>query len=285
MFGLDLVQHGTCLSSIVSKQLTKKTKGTSVPFFMRMKKIVILLFCIPFMAHADWGKTGHRVIGEIASHHLKPKAKRAISNLLEGRSLARIGTWADEIRSNPDYNQYTIWHYVNMPLDKKYEEVAHSQENVVKAIYTCIEGLKNKNTTREKKAFYLKYLIHCLADLHQPLHAGRAEDKGGNTIRLKYFGRNSNLHRVWDSEMINDYGMSYSELAKSLMERRNDKVVVGSPVDWANESQAEVIKIYAEVKEGDRLGYRYNYTNLPLVKDKLYKAGIRLAAVLNDLFG
>ena len=128
-------------------------------------------------------------------------------------------------------------------------------------------------------------MIHCLADLHQPLHAGRAEDKGGNTIRLKYFGRNSNLHRVWDSEMINDYGMSYTELAKSLMERHNDKVVIGSPVEWANESQAEVIKIYAEVKEGDRLGYRYNYNNLPLVKDKLYKAGIRLAAVLNDLFG
>ena len=70
------------------------------------------------MGHADWGKTGHRVIGEIASRHLKPKAKRTISNLLEGRSLARIGTWADEIRSNPDYNQYTIWHYVNMPLIK-----------------------------------------------------------------------------------------------------------------------------------------------------------------------
>ena len=109
-------------------------------------------------------------------------------------------------------------------------------------------------------------MIHCLADLHQPLHAGRAEDKGGNTIRLKYFGRNSNLHRVWDSEMINDYGMSYSELAKSLMERRNDKVVIGSPVDWANESQTEVIKIYSEVKEGDRLGYRYNYTNLSASK-------------------
>ena len=251
---------------------------------MLMKKIIILLLCLPFSVKADWGKTGHRVIGEIATHHLKPKTKRAISNLLEGRSLARIGTWADEIRSNPDYNQYTIWHYVNMPLDKKYEDVEHSQENVVKAIQICIKGLKDKSTSKEKKAFYLKYLVHCLADLHQPLHAGRAEDKGGNTIKLKFFGRNTNLHRVWDSDLINDYGMSYSELAKSLMERKNDPVAIGNPVAWANESQEKVITIYSIVNEGERLGYRYVYENLPLVKDQLYKAGIRLAAVLNDIF-
>ena len=197
---------------------------------MHMKKIVILLFCLPLLANADWGKTGHRAIGEIASHHLKPKARKAIANLLEGRSLARIGTWGDEIRSNPDYNQYTIWHYVNMPLDKKYEEVEHSSENVVTAIQKCIAALKNKNTSKEDKAFYLKYLVHCLSDLHQPLHAGRAEDKGGNTIKVKFFGRNTNLHRVWDTDLINDYGMSYSELAKSLMERHNEEVEIGSPI-------------------------------------------------------
>ena len=86
---------------------------------------------------------------------MNPKAKAAISELLEGRSLARIGTWADEIRSNPDYNQYSIWHYVNMPLDKKYEEVEHSQENVVKAIQICIKGLKDKSTTKEKKKYFI----------------------------------------------------------------------------------------------------------------------------------
>ena len=251
---------------------------------MLMKKIVILLFCLPFFAFADWGKTGHRVIGEIAAHHLNPKAKAAISELLEGRSLARIGTWADEIRSNPDYNQYTIWHYVNMPLDKKYEEVEHNSENVVTAIQKCIVALKDENTSEEDKSFYLKYLIHCLADLHQPLHAGRAEDKGGNTIKLKFFGRNTNLHRVWDTDLINDYGMSYSELAKSLMERHNEEVEIGSPIQWANESQEKVISIYSSVEDGDRLGYRYSYEHLPLVKDQLYKAGIRLAAVLNAIF-
>ena len=78
--------------------------------------------------------------------------------------------------------------------------------------------------------------------------------------------------------------MSYSELAKSLMERHNEDVEIGSPVQWANESQEKVISIYSSVEDGDRLGYRYSYEHLPLVKDQLYKAGIRLAAVLNAIF-
>lgn len=249
-----------------------------------MKKIILLLFFIPLVSFADWGKTGHRVIGEIAAMNLTPEATAAVKSLLEGRSIARIGTWADEIRSNPAYNKYTTWHYVNLPLDKKYEEVEHNGDNVVKAINLCIAGLKNADTSQEEKAFYLKYLIHCLADLHQPLHTGREEDKGGNSIYLKYFGRKTNLHRVWDTNLIEDYGMSYTELAQNLMGRNNDPVTIGTAEDWANESHQEVAKIYSEIEEGQNLGYLYNYNNLPLVKDKLYKAGIRLAAVLNDIF-
>ena len=247
-----------------------------------------LFICLPIVftsyAAPDWGQTGHRVIGLVAEQHLTQQTQAAISDLLEGESLSFVSTFGDEIRSIRDYDHFKPWHYVNMPLDKKYEDVEHSQENVVKAIQICIKVLKDKNTTKEKKPFYLKYLVHCLADLHQPLHAGRAEDKGGNTIKLKFFGRNTNLHRVWDSDLINDYGMSYSELAKSLMERKNNPVTIGNPVAWANESQEKVIAIYSKVNEGDRLGYRYVYENLPLVKDQLYKAGIRLAAVLNDIF-
>lgn len=249
-----------------------------------MKKTLLVLLFIPMAIFADWGKTGHRVIGEIASRNLTPEAAKAVNDLLEGRSIARIGTWADEIRSNPAFNKYTSWHYVNLPLDKKYEEVKHDGDNVVKAINLCIASLKNEKSTKDEKAFYLKYLIHCLADLHQPLHTGRAEDKGGNAIYLKYFGRKTNLHRVWDTDIINDYGMSYTELSTNLMGRNNVPVEIGTAADWANESHEEVAKIYSEVKEVDNLGYLYNYNNLPLVKDKLYKAGIRLAAVLNDIF-
>ncbi|MGB0367344.1 MAG: S1/P1 nuclease [Flavobacteriaceae bacterium] len=247
-------------------------------------RFFIVFFVFPFICLGNWGKTGHRVVGEIASNYLTPKASKAVSDLLQGRSLARIGTWADEVRSNPAYDKYNKWHYVNYPLDKKYMEVDHKEENVVKAINLCIEGLKNPNNTTDEKSFYLKYLVHCVADIHQPLHAGLAKDKGGNKIDLNYFNQKTNLHRIWDSNMIDDYGMSYSELAKNLMGRHNKTVIIGTATDWADESHKEASKIYSEVEAGDNLGYLYNYNNFPLVKDKLYKAGIRLASILNEIF-
>ena len=249
-----------------------------------MKNWLLIFLLIPLLSSADWGKTGHRVIGEIASHYLTPKASKAVSDLLQGHSLASISTWADEVRSNPDYHKYNTWHYVNYPLDKKYSEVEHKEENVVKAINLCIVGLKNPNSTNEKKRFYLKYLVHCVADIHQPLHTGLAKDKGGNTIFLSYFNKKTNLHRLWDSDMINDHGMSYSELAKNLTGRHNEPVVIGNVSDWADESHEEASKIYSEIEEGINLGYLYNYNNFPLVKDKLYKAGFRLAVILNEIF-
>ena len=249
-----------------------------------MKNWLLIFLLIPLLSYADWGKTGHRVIAEIAYNYLTPKASEAVIDLLQGHSLASISTWADEVRSNPDYHKYDKWHYVNYPLNKKYEEVEHIEENVVKAINYCIEGLKNPNSTTEKKRFYLKYLVHCVADIHQPLHSGSAKDKGGNAIFLTYFKRKTNLHRIWDSDMINDYGMSYSELAKNLMLRHNKHVVIGNVSDWADESHEEASKIYSEIEEGTNLGYLYNYKNFPLVKDKLYKAGFRLAVILNEIF-
>ena len=111
-FGSDLEELGICPLSTDSKNL--KFKRDFGPFFcFSMKKIILLLFFIPLVSFADWGKTGHRVIGEIAAMNLTPEATAAVKDLLEGRSIARIGTWADEIRSNPDYNKYTTWHYVN----------------------------------------------------------------------------------------------------------------------------------------------------------------------------
>ena len=97
-----------------------------------MKKFLVILFFLPWLLFAeDWGKTGHRVIGQIAQDNLTPKALTAVTELLNGETLATVSTWADEIRSDSSYDYFKIWHYVNMPLDKKYEEVEHTQDNVV----------------------------------------------------------------------------------------------------------------------------------------------------------
>ena len=141
------------------------------------------------------------------------------------------------------------------------------------------------------KSFYLKLLVHFVGDLHQPLHIGRYEDRGANRIYVKWFGRNSNLHRVWDSEMINSHNMSYSELALNLpnpdfllfTEEAND-FKRGDVLNWVDEIHEYTNKIYADVSIDDKLGYEYQYKNFGTVKDLLLIGGIRLAKILNYLF-
>jgi hypothetical protein len=252
---------------------------------------ILLLWLITSttFAHAPvWSKTGHRVIGEVAAKYLKSRTQRAISELLDGQSLAAVSNYADEIKADRRYKDYSPWHYVNFPADKTYSEVTPSPNgDVVAGIQKCIEVLRDAQSARTDKVFYLKMLIHLMGDLHQPMHIGREEDKGGNTIQLQWFGRGSNLHKLWDADMINDYGMSYTELANSLpvLSSREIRVIQeGNILDWVEETQEVTNKLYASVSVGEKLGYSYSYTYWPLVEEQLQRGGLRLARVLNDLF-
>ena len=119
------------------------------------------------------------------------------------------------------------------------------------------------------------------------MHVGRSEDRGGNNIKVLWFGKKSNLHRVWDSEMINGYQMSYSELADNLpiytTAEQND-IVNTTVLDWMHESQSHAKQIYGSVEQDERLSYAYQQKHFPLVRDRLYKGGLRLAKLLNDIF-
>jgi hypothetical protein len=243
---------------------------------------IIVMFSFLF----SWGKTGHRTTGEVAELHLTDKARIEIQKILKDPSLAVASTWADEMRSNPDFRQYAPWHYANMPLDVSYAQSEKSSKgDIVQAIKLCKSKLKNDNTSLEEKAFYLRFLVHLVGDIHQPLHVGRSEDRGGNSIKVKWFGKDTNLHRVWDSEMINTYLMSYTEFANHLNKNYNYKSVETLSEDvWVDESQNMVRKVYSETKNGDYLGYDYIYDNFEIVKSQLFTAGIRLAHTLNDIF-
>jgi len=237
----------------------------------------------------NWGVTGHRTIGQIAAPYLTKRAKKAISNLLNGHSLAFYSTYADEIKSDKRYRKLSFLHYIDFKFGEKYNPAtADKRGDLVQGINTCIKVLKNPNSSRSDKAFYLKLLIHFIGDLHQPLHVGHASDKGGNDIKLDWFNKPTNLHSVWDSKMIDSYKMSYSELAKNankLSKAQVNLLQKGSILDWVYESQALAEKVYASAKSGDKLSYRYSYLYFPVVRQQLQKAGVRLAKVLNDIFG
>jgi hypothetical protein len=158
---------------------------------------------------------------------------------------------------------------------------------LVTGITFCIKTIKDETTNNDDKAFYLKMLIHLIGDLHQPMHVGLAEDKGGNDFKLQWFNKDSNLHAIWDNEMIDSYGMGYTELAKNadLLNKEDvEAIQKGSIIDWVNDTHNLTRKVYANVKPNENLRYNYSYDNFETVRTQLQKAGIRLAKVLNELF-
>ena len=261
-----------------------------------MRTRILLLFLslqINFVLNAtekpDWGPTGHRTIGQIAEKHLSKKARKNIEKLLDGQSLAFVSTHGDEIKSDPAYDKYYDWHFVNFPLGSTYENSEKSEKgDIVKGIQHCINVLKDPGASREDKVFFLKFLTHLIGDLHQPLHVGIAEDRGGNDIKVKWHYKNSNLHRVWDSEMIESWNMSYSELADNARELSKEQVKAigkGSVLDWTSESRELTEAVYESAKQDDKLGYKYSYTHFGTVLSQLQKSGIRLAKILNEIYG
>jgi len=256
-----------------------------------MNKVFILFFLVvqlSFGNDMEWSKTGHRTIGEIAQNHLSRKAKRAIDKLLNGQGLALVSTFGDDIKSDRSFSKFGPWHYVNYPLGKKYTEVTPSKSgDIVSGIQQCIAIVTAKNSTQEDKVFYLKMLVHLVGDLHQPMHAGRLEDKGGNDIQVRWFGKGTNLHRLWDSNMIDGYGMSYMELANNMPKLSKTQIKTiqkGNVLDWVEESHALAEELYGSVKVGEKLGYQYSYKYWSVVEQQLQRGGLRLAKVLNDMF-
>ena len=236
----------------------------------------------------DWGKTGHRLVGELAQQYLTTKAQKEIDILLDGASLVSISNYGDEIKSNPKYKAFLPWHYINLSLDESYANAKKNPKgDVVMAIKKCIAKVKDQNEPKNERAFYLKLLVHFIGDLHQPMHVGRKEDRGGNSIRLQWFGKTSNLHRLWDSHLIDSHGMNAAQLLGDLEElspKLIKEIQNQSLEQWVNESQALAKIIYENTPSNSKLGEEYQSRYLPLLKIQLQRGGLRLAAQLNEIF-
>lgn len=254
--------------------------------------VFILIWVLPLQGRSTvpppWGKTGHRVVGEVAQQYLTQRALKSVSDLLGGETLAEAANYGDDIKSDPRYRKYTPWHYVNFEPDKRYgEDPPNPDGDLIQGIRHCSAVLEDPQSTREDRVFHLKLLIHFIGDLHQPMHLGREGDKGGNDIQVQWFGRGSNLHRIWDSDMIDAYGMSYTELAQTLprwSRKRKREVQAGSLMDWVAEIHKITNEVYTSVEVGEKLSYPYSYRWWETVEEQLLTGGLRLAAVLNAIF-
>ena len=252
-----------------------------------LKKSLVLFLTFLSLNSFGWGIIGHRTIGAIAQEYLSKKAKKNISKVLVGENMAIASTWMDEVRSDSTYDYMETWHWVTIPEGMNYDETEKSETgDALEAIERMIAKLKQGDLSQKEEVEALKVLIHLVGDIHQPLHVGTGEDRGGNQVKIKWFWGNSNLHRVWDSEMIDDKQYSYSELAEAIDYTNKPQVIAwqnSSIRDWTKEAMNLRAQVY-DIPEDENLKYEYLYKNWGALKDQLLKGGLRLAAVLNEIF-
>lgn len=263
-----------------------------------MKKIICVLLCtvcaLYTMKTQAWGTTGHRVIAEIAERNLTEEAKAEVKKLLDNQYMAYWANWADFIKSDTtDKWKHThVWHFVNAPANLSKQEYINeiknvNQQNLYSEIPKLINSLAANSTSVEEKKEALIFLIHLVGDMHQPMHTGRGEDLGGNTIKIQWFWQDTNLHALWDSKLIDHEKYSYTEYATVLNVLTNEQkqtMQEGVLEDWFYDSHQLANIIYGMSKDGDNLSFDYNYRVRPIVDEQLQKAGLRLAKILNDLF-
>jgi hypothetical protein len=249
--------------------------------------ISLFLLCILSLSAFGWGPTGHRTTGWIANKYLSKQARKTIERILQGQSLAIASTWMDEVRSDSTFDYMVDWHWVTIPPGQTYDQTAKNPNgDIIQTLERIIAELKSKNLSEAEQAQRIRILIHLVGDIHQPLHVGARDDRGGNDVKVMWFRTESNLHRVWDSDMIDDTKLSYTELAQSLSVPDKDQLQAwqkNSVRDWANESQSFQKEVY-DINNG-KLGYRYSYLYLPIVRQRLLQAGVRLAGILNEIYG
>lgn len=185
----------------------------------------------------------------------------------------------------PSWNHQGPWHFVNFLPDKTYWETPKNPEGDLLMALTYFENvLRNKDSSKENKYKALKFLIHLMGDLHQPFHLGLKSDRGGNDLKVIWFKNKSNLHRVWDEQLIDFQELSHSELATlvfTISQLSDNQVLTGHFLEWANESRNHLKKIQ-EYQETN-LGFEYTFLFKNLLYNQLKNAGLRLASIINRI--
>jgi hypothetical protein len=279
----------TSLDAANSGAITRRSQLCGTAITMRLLAFAVTaLLTLPSPVLA-WGKTGHRVVGAIADPLLTPSAHAGVRGILGVETMAEASNWPDFMRADPApywQRQSTPWHYVTVPKGAGYAQVTPPPEgDAVTALRRFSATVRDKSAPLTERQAALRFIIHIVGDLHQPLHAGNGTDKGGNEVPVTFFGRPTNLHSVWDSGLIDDEQLSYSELAAWLGARITpaDRRAWAStdPAVWIAESTAMRDQIYPA---DPALSYAYVYQNKGRVEQRLEMGGVRLADYLNALF-
>ncbi|GAB2474398.1 S1/P1 nuclease [Algoriphagus taiwanensis] len=253
----------------------------------RITAILTMVMVLTVSQAFAWGQLGHYLIGLMAEKQMKKSTLKKVEKVLYPMSLGRSGTWMDEIRSDRSYDYATTWHYLTSKNGEYDPEIQEKGGDAFEAIQRLKEELKKGGLDPKTETEKLKMLIHMVEDIHQPLHVGTGEDRGGNDVKIEFFGQPTNLHSLWDSGMIDRQGMSYSEIGEELYRRLTPEMKAkyrsASMEDWLKEAVSFRPMVY-NLPENKRISYQYMYENYSIAEERLIAASVRLAQILEEIY-
>jgi len=251
-----------------------------------LKFTLLFLFVIGLNTTSfGWGKVGHHIIVEIAKSYVSKDVQDSVNKYLGDITWDAASTWMDELRGNTQYDYMRQWHYINIDKGSQYDTTIENGNNVVKQLEIAIHNLKNRSKlTKEEINLNIKVLFHLMGDIHQPLHVGYGNDRGGNSIKVTFEGKQLNLHRIWDTDII-EYKKLSAEVIEGMIDktshRRVRKIVRGNPVLWLNQSRTTLNFVYSYT---DVISEDYINKSYPIIENLLMEGGLRLGNLLNEIF-
>lgn len=270
---------------VINKQNSQNKFG-----IQHLKVTIILSLALVLSINTwAWDAVGHRIIGEIAYQHLTKKARTQCDKVLGTRGIVYQATWADEVRSDKEYDYSYKWHYQNLKdslTTADLENLLANPTSEGEHLFYALNVMKDRLKANKNDGEALKFLVHFVGDLHQPMHLGRLDDLGGNKVSMKWFGKTMNLHSVWDGQITSSKNMSYTEYSNYLddkyapqLSEYKDYGILQSIVR-AYEIRTKAYN-YDDSKNNN---YLYVYTFGNDVDEMLFRAGIQLSNQLNLIF-
>lgn len=261
----------------------------------RRTKTAILVLAIALSCASPafaWGPLGHRVVARLAEARLTPQAKAEVKRLLAVRGkryLDQVANWADDLRDTDPalYRSTAKLHYINFhSSDCIYEPPrdCRNGECVVAAIAKYSSILSDRTHSAATRAQALAFVVHFVGDVHQPLHAGYRHDAGGNDFQVRWRGQGTNLHRIWDSAMLDDAHLSTAQYTRRLLAGRTPIARGGTPAEWAEES-CRIDRDGGVYPSSHFIDEAYMQRERPIAERRLRQAGARLAGLLNRDLG
>ncbi|MBF0500627.1 MAG: S1/P1 nuclease [Candidatus Riflebacteria bacterium] len=261
-------------------------------FVNRLSAIVVMIVILgPGFPAAAWNAKGHRLVAGIAESLLRPEVRNEVQSILATETFVGVAKWADDIRPSRPFT--APYHYVDVP-SASFKSIHHAirtgrprerEGTLPDALEHFGKALADTSRSLDERQEALKFFIHLMGDLHQPMHCSPPGDSGGNELQVTLKGQVKNLHRVWDTDLIAALGGSEKRLLTELSGEaaKLDAVSLasGTFLDWARESGDLAVKYAYSFPEDGVLSQEYMAVNAPIVRVQLEKAGVRLAAFLN----